>query len=177
MTKQKRIMIAFAITSLITVLIGYLGLTYFFGNPWIHFKKDLVEIDINSGMTRTTRYNFWIKQNEKISNTSFSSILEIKTPQNPDWRTSAIYTNFRHVESKTDFAFHTAPSQGPKLKDLSKKFGLNKEETKTIAQRIMKIWHEKKNSIDAEIYLSKVEQELSNKNYSKPSTSSLIKTE
>jgi hypothetical protein len=146
MTRKKKV-ILLAIISLILIFPFVLS----FIHPWTDIQCKKEYIDINTGISRTQNYYWFLKFSEKTKPMYLSDLLGVDSAENPHWRTVNKFS-FGHRNSP-NYSFHGALGQTKKLKLLISLYNINDEDSKKIARQIIEHWKENQSDRKADEYL------------------------
>jgi hypothetical protein len=150
MTKKNKVILL----AVVIILILIFPFLFSFINPWtnIQCRKEL--IDINTGISRTQKYYWFLKFSEKTEPTYLSKLLGIDSVENPYWRAVNTFS-FGHRNSP-HYSFHGAYSQIKNLELIVSLYNINKDDSKEIARQIINFWKENQSDNKADEYLHEI---------------------
>lgn len=122
--------------------------------PWTDIQCRKEHIDINTGISRTQKYYWFLKYSEKNKPTYLSELLGVVSVENPQWH-KVNTLSFGHRNSP-NYSFHGAFSQISELKLMISLYNLNKDDSRTIAHQVIKLWKENQSNRKANKYLYEI---------------------
>jgi len=144
-------------TILITVIIFILIFPFVFSriHPWtkIQCRKDY--IDINTGISRTQKYYWFLKFSDKTEPTFLSQLLEINSTENSQWHIVNTLS-FGHRNSP-HYRFHGVFYQIKNLEIIISLHNINQTDSKEIARQIIELWKESNSDRKADEYLNQID--------------------
>ena len=143
-----------AITFLALSFILIFPFIFSFIHPWTNIQCRKKYIDINTGMSRTQKYYWFLKYSDKTESTYLSKILGIDSTENPQWHIVNTLS-FGHRNSP-NYIFHGAFGQIKNLKLLISLYNINEDDLKAIALKIIKLWKENRSYRKADEYLHEI---------------------
>ncbi|MBL7145652.1 MAG: hypothetical protein ISS76_15555 [Phycisphaerae bacterium] len=148
MKKNCIILLAFIILILIFPFI------FSFIHPWTNIQCRKEYIDINTGISRTQKYYWFLKYSDKTEPTYLSKLHGIASTENPQWHIVNTLS-FGHGHSP-HYIFHSAFGQIKNLKLLISLYNIKEKDSKAIARQIIELWKENRSDDKAGEYLHEI---------------------
>ena len=143
-----------AITFLALSFILIFPFMFSFIHPWTNIQCRKEQIDVSTGMSRTQKYYWFLEYSDKTKPTYLSELLGVDSAENPQWR---IVNTFSFGRGHSpNYSFHGAFSQISKLKLMISLYNLNKDDSRTIAHQLIKLWKENQSDNKADEYLHQI---------------------
>lgn len=159
MNTNGRSKIARIVGLLVLIALGAFGLSFLGFFPWSGLNCSMLEVDLDSGRTRGTRYLFWIPVRRAVADTAFTRVLkpaDLRGP--PDWQPVSITSP--SVKHSPHFYFHAAAWQ---IRQLEIIWGLAKTPVETRRAQVLEVrrlWQEQGRDSGAGEYLASLEERL-----------------
>ncbi|WP_165073229.1 hypothetical protein [Paludisphaera rhizosphaerae] len=159
MQTSNRSRIAKPIVWLVLVALGAFGLSFLGFFPWSGLNCSMLEVDLDSGRTRTTRYLFWIPVQRTIADTSFTRVLNVDDRKGPpDWQ--AVNLTSPGTHHSPHFRFHGAAWQIRLLEVIWDLAETLPSVRRAQALEVRRLWRGRGNYHGADEYLASLEENL-----------------
>ena len=141
------------------IVLGAFGLSFLGCFPWSGLNCFMLEVDIESGRTRTTRSLFWLPVRRAVADTAFTRALKPEDLNEPsDWRPVSLTSP--GVRHSPHFVFHAAAWQVRELELIWGMVETPVETRRAQALEVRRLWRERGNDSNAGEYLASLLENL-----------------